>query len=140
MGQYLFVNLTKKAFIDPARFGEGSMFCEWADPDRKGRALRALAMLLGDGYGFSGGDPRTDGPLLGAWSGDRLAIAGSQAASGTIALGSASVAPSSLYDLARQEYADISSSALALLEEHERDLCQATIASRESSPRTPRSS
>jgi len=78
MGQcYIIVNLDKKQYINPRKFGDGVKLIEFADSTPG--TMTALAVLLADGNGRGGGDLRSDNPIIGSWAGDRIVIAGDYA-------------------------------------------------------------
>jgi len=81
MGQYyLTVNLDKQQFIYPHKFGDGLKLVEFgASGDG---TMFGLAVLLADGNGRGGGDLRSDDPIIGSWSGDRIVVAGDYADGG----------------------------------------------------------
>lgn len=86
MGQYYYtVNLDKRQFLDPQKFGEGLKLMEFGNSS--GGTMTALAVLLSDGNGSGGGDLRVpeDGDpkgLVGSWAGDRIVVAGDYAEGG----------------------------------------------------------
>lgn len=81
MGQYyMIVNLDKKQFLDPHKFGNGLKLCEFGS----GLTMMGLAVLLSEGNGQGGGDlfvpeenPFCD--LIGSWAGDRIVVTGDYA-------------------------------------------------------------
>jgi len=78
MGQYyIIVNLDKKQFIDPCKFGDGWKLIEFADSTPG--TMTALAVLLANGNGRGGGDLDSNDPIIGSWAGDRIVIAGDYA-------------------------------------------------------------
>lgn len=78
MGQYYrIVNIDKKQFLDPHRFGDGMKLTEFACSS--GGILTGLAILLADGNNRGGGDLHCDDQIIGSWSGDRIVIAGDYA-------------------------------------------------------------
>ncbi len=82
MGQYHYVvNLDKRQFLMPHRFGDGLKLLEFASSSYG--TLAALALVLAastdGGQGRGGGDPHEPHPLIGSWAGDRLAIVGDYA-------------------------------------------------------------
>ena len=81
MGQYYhIVNLDKKQYLHPHKFGDGLKLREFgASGDG---TMMALAALLADGNGRGGGDLHSDHPLIGSWAGDRIVIAGDYADDG----------------------------------------------------------
>lgn len=75
MGQYyLIVNLDKKEYIHPHAFGDGLKLMEFGASGTG--AMCALAILLASSNGRGGGDLNSTHPAIGAWSGDRIVIAG----------------------------------------------------------------
>ena len=77
MGQYyLIVNLDKKQYIYPHRFGDGLKLLEFG-PSPCG-TMCGLALLLSNGNGRGGGDLRDadDSTVVGSWAGDRIVVAG----------------------------------------------------------------
>lgn len=78
MGQYYkIVNLDKKQYLYPHRFGDGIKLIEFST-SRFG-TLMALSILLSQGNGRGGGDIRSEHPLVGSWAGDRIVAAGDYA-------------------------------------------------------------
>src|SRR5437016_9325257 len=81
MGQYyLIVNLDKRQFLNPHRFGCGLKLMEFSN-SRHG-PLQGLAILLAHANGRGGGDLGTERlspdevSLIGSWAGDRIVVAG----------------------------------------------------------------
>jgi hypothetical protein len=114
MGQYyLIVNLDKKQYLHPHRFGDGLKLLEFGCSATG--TLTALAILLADGNGRGGGDLRSENPVIGSWAGDRIVIAGDYADEGKFTGDPAS----NLYAVAGKEYQDISRQALrAMADDH----------------------
>ena len=78
MGQYyLIVNLDKKEFIYPHKFGNGLKLLEFGASGEG--TMTGLAILLADGNNRGGGDLRSDNQVIGSWAGDRIVIAGDYA-------------------------------------------------------------
>lgn len=103
MGQYyLVVNLDKKQYLHPHRFGDGLKLREFGQSGFG--TMYALASLLADGNGRGGGDIPSEDPLIGSWAGDRIVIAGDYADPGKFGLKS----DLALYEEARTQYHDIS--------------------------------
>lgn len=79
MGQYyIAVNVTKRQFIDPHKFGNGLKLMEFSGA---GEGLpQALVILLQSGNNGSGGDLRCQDcdpkNLVGSWAGDQVIVAG----------------------------------------------------------------
>lgn len=81
MGQYYYVvNVTKKQYLHPHKFGEGIKLLEFSQS--AGGTMTALAALLADGNGRGGGDIGSSDPLVGSWAGDTIVIAGDYADEG----------------------------------------------------------
>jgi hypothetical protein len=100
MGQYyLIVNLDKREYLHPHRFGEGLKSREWL---WSGMVPRALSVLLIDGDGRGGGDVNND--LCGRWAGDRIVIGGDYADDGKF-LDSET---ENVFSVASDSYTDIS--------------------------------
>jgi hypothetical protein len=79
MGQYyLTVNVTKRQFLDPHKFGGGLKLCEFSGA--ADGLPQALVLLLSSGNGRGGGDIRADDcdpkKLIGSWAGDQVIVAG----------------------------------------------------------------
>lgn len=123
MGQYYrIVNLDKKEWLNPHRFGDGAKLLEFGD-SATGTML-GLAVLLADGNGRGGGDldeRNDDAGLIGSWAGDRIVIAGDYADEGRYeqeAAGQnlyATVKPGSALVLPTQRWTDISDRVLRVL-------------------------
>jgi hypothetical protein len=74
MGQYHYpVNLTKKQYLDPHKFGDGLKLREFGCSSHG--TLTALTYLLASSNGRGGGD-FDEGSWAGKWAGDRIAIIG----------------------------------------------------------------
>lgn len=75
MGQYyLTVNLDKRQYLHPHRFGDGLKLLEFGSSGDG--TMTGLAILLAEGNGRGGGDLRSGHPIIGSWAGDRIVIAG----------------------------------------------------------------
>ena len=75
MGQYyIIVNLDKRQYINPHKFGDGAKLMEFALSSLGTKT--ALAALLSDGNGRGGGDIDSQEPIIGSWAGDRIVVAG----------------------------------------------------------------
>lgn len=78
MGQYhRIVNLDKREFLHPHKFGDGLKLMEFGHSSSG--TLLGLTVLLAaacKGGGRGGGDIHADSPLVGSWAGDRIAIVG----------------------------------------------------------------
>jgi len=78
MGQYYYViNLDKKEYLHPHKFGDGLKLWEFGSSGTG--TMFALAVLLSDGNGRGGGDVHSDSPLVGSWARDRIIISGDYA-------------------------------------------------------------
>lgn len=105
MGQYnVIVNLDKKEFLYPHRFGDGLKLLEFGSSGRG--TMLALAVLLANSRNRGGGDLHTDDTTwYGRWAGDSIVIAGDYAEArdaGEPAEGM------NLYGLCDEEFVDIS--------------------------------
>lgn len=77
MGQYYqVVNLDKKELLHPHELTDGLKLLEFGCG---GLTMTALAVLLACSNGRGGGDLHSDNPIIGSWSGDRIAIVGDYA-------------------------------------------------------------
>ena len=78
MGQYYkIVNMDKKEWINPHEFGNGVKLLEFGCSGMG--VMLGLAILLADGNNRGSGDLRSDNPIIGSWSGDRITIVGDYA-------------------------------------------------------------
>jgi len=78
MGQYyLVVNLTKREYLNPRKFGDGAKLLEFGSSAVG--TMCGLAILLADGNNRGGGDLRSENPIIGSWAGDKIVIAGDYA-------------------------------------------------------------
>ena len=111
MGQdFLFVNVRKRQFLNPVRFaGEGAK----ASALLHGSHALAIAVLTTDFDHVK----HDFGPLAGAWSGDRILIAGDEGEPDPDGIETATAADPrrNLYGLAYLEFEDITHRALAAL-------------------------
>jgi hypothetical protein len=81
MGQYyLIVNLDKREYLYPHRFGDGLKLTEFGCGSCG--TMTALAILLADGNGRGFGDLEADDAIVGSWAGDRIVVAGDYADGG----------------------------------------------------------
>lgn len=118
MGQYHYVvNLDKKQFLHPHRFGDGLKLMEFGQSG--GGTMTALAILLGVSSregGRGGGDFRLDREgIVGSWGGDRIAIVGDYAEADDLA---PEFQAEDIYGRCGSgEFTDISAVVLALMEE-----------------------
>jgi hypothetical protein len=110
MGQYYrIVNIKKKQYISPYKFGDGSKLMEFSMSANG--VLAGLAILLADGNGRGGGDLNSDNPIVGSWSGDNIVIAGDYADHGKFVKDP----DTNLYHVANNEGEDISIKVLDAL-------------------------
>jgi len=78
MGQYYYiVNLDKKQYLHPHKFGDGLKLLEFGCSQDS--TMTGLAVLLADGNNRGRGDLRSDNPIIGSWAGDRIVVAGDYA-------------------------------------------------------------
>jgi hypothetical protein len=110
MGQYYrIVNIKKKQYISPYKFGDGSKLMEFSMSANG--VLAGLAILLADGNGRGGGDLNSDNPIVGSWAGDNIVIAGDYADAGKWIKDP----DTNLYSVANNEGEDISVKVLDAL-------------------------
>lgn len=104
MGQYYYiVNIDKKQYLHPHRFGDGLKAVEFASGYN---TMRALAYLLTKSDGGGGGDYKDDpSGIAGSWAGDRIWIVGDYNSN-------------KLYDVAHDEYTEMSEVVIPLLREN----------------------
>jgi hypothetical protein len=135
MGQaYLLVNLSKKQFINPHKFGNGYKIMEFGASGES--TMMALAILLSNGNGRGGGDLDSKDPIVGSWAGDKIVIAGdygdegkflprvstkklTEIAKDSFSEGYQQPERVNLYHFAEHEYEDISVKVLAALMDEE---------------------
>jgi hypothetical protein len=114
---FIVVNITKRQFLDPAAFGEGRGLLDFG-ASGSGTML-GLAVLLASGCNQGLRELQDDHPLIGSWSGDRIAIAGNLDKNIFTELQGSEfrllpIAPS-LYEVARRLYDDISDRVLEVI-------------------------
>lgn len=110
MGQYYYtVNLDKKEYLHPHRFGDGIKLMEFGSSG--GSTMLGLAILLADGNGRGLGDLRSENPIIGSWAGDRIVIAGDYADDGKFV----DTASGNLYRVASESFKDVSDSVIMAL-------------------------
>ena len=82
MGQYYkVVNITKKEFLHPHKFGDGMKLLEFGSSGRG--TMMGLSILLSSGNGNGGGDLYpAENPIIGSWAGDKVVICGDYADEG----------------------------------------------------------
>lgn len=111
MGQYYYViNLDKKQFLHPHRFGDGLKLLEFGCSSNG--TMTGLAILLADGNNRGGGDLHSDKPIIGSWAGDRIIISGDYA-------DNAPGQESSWHDIAATSFEEISAPVIEALCEDE---------------------
>lgn len=116
MGQYyLPVNLDKKEYIDPHKFGDTLALYDFDLGASPHGTLFALGILLADG-GAAGPGKRA---VVGSWAGDRIVIAGDYARRGKFLGTRAGKEGLVLFDVAWREYLDISRRVMRALVDEE---------------------
>lgn len=109
MGQYyLIVNLTKKQFLHPHKFGDGLKLMEFGGSGSG--TMLGLAVLLASGNGRGGGDLHSENPIIGTWAGDKIVIAGDYDDEGKFVRGKRN-----LFFVAEEKYEDISAKVIEAL-------------------------
>jgi len=120
MGQYYrVINTTKKEFLEPDTFGDGSKLGEFGMSSYG--TMTALAGLLANSNGRGGGDYQ-DNAMWGRWANDNIVIAGDYAEAGDAGEEAPLPVPTgdeiNLYDQCDNlPFVDISKSVLAALNE-----------------------
>ncbi len=110
MGQYYkIVNVKKKQYITPYKFGDGAKLMEFSMS--ASGVLSALAILLADGNGRGGGDLNSENPIVGSWAGDNIVIAGDYADKGRFV----KEPEQNLYEICQAQGEDISLKVLDAL-------------------------
>ena len=110
MGQYyLIVNLDKKQFIHPHKFGDGLKLLEFGASGEG--TMTGLAILLADGNNRGGGDLRSDDKIIGSWAGDRIVITGDYADKGRF-IGNETM---TLNDYAHEFFTDVSEGVITAM-------------------------
>jgi hypothetical protein len=110
MGQYYkIVNVKKKQYISPHKFGDGTKLMEFSMSANG--VLTGLGILLADGNGRGGGDLNSDNPIVGSWAGDNIVITGDYADNGKFVKD----IHKNLYSVAGEEGKDISLEVLDAL-------------------------
>ncbi len=123
MGQYYkVVNLDKKQYLHPHNLGDGLKLMEFGSSG--GGTMMALAILLSDGNGQGGGDLDSEQALVGSWAGDRIVVVGDYAGNdekyGIVGTKENEDSdPNSLYDIAENEFENISFRILDALTDNE---------------------
>jgi hypothetical protein len=75
MGQYYkIVNVTKREFLHPHKFGDGLKLQEFGNSSSG--TMFGLATLLSSGDGQGGGDLHSNSNLVGSWAGDSIVVLG----------------------------------------------------------------
>jgi len=112
MGQYYkIVNLDKKEYLHPHKFGDGLKLLEFGLSGMG--TLAGLTVLLADGNNRGGGDLRSDNPLIGSWAGDRIVVTGDYADEGKFVRSK----KKNLYTVADEQFKDISDAVLEVMAE-----------------------
>jgi len=110
MGQYyLVINIDKKEYIHPHKFGDGLKLLEFGTSGCG--TMTGLAILLADGNGQGGGDLRSDHPIIGSWAGDRIVVAGDYADEGKFT----NDPEINLYDYAEERFEDVSEAVITAM-------------------------
>jgi len=110
MGQYYkIVNVKKKQYITPYKFGDGSKLMEFSMSANG--VLAGLAILLADGNGRGGGDLHSENDIIGSWAGDNIVVAGDYADAGKFV----KEPEQTLYEVCQAEGEDISIKVLDAL-------------------------
>ncbi len=110
MGQYYkIVNVKKKQYITPYKFGDGSKLMEFSMSANG--VLAGLAILLADGNGRGGGDLNSESDIVGSWAGDNIVVAGDYADTGRFV----KQPEQNLYEVCQAEGEDISIKVLDAL-------------------------
>jgi hypothetical protein len=119
MQRFLIVNIDRREYLDPSRFGDGQGLMEFG-PGASG-AMLALALLLATGCAGGPLEPKSKDPIVGSWAESRIAITGDR--DQTIFTGALRtelrllpVGPS-LYEVASTFYVDISERLLRVIAE-----------------------
>ena len=112
MGQYhLTVNLDKREFLDPHKFGDGLKLREQVNS--QGGTMAALMLLLAAKEPRGGGDAQ-EHPMLGRWHGDRIAVVGDYAEDADLP---PEYYASEIYNWCREgDYVDITDQVLPMVE------------------------
>jgi len=110
MGQYyLVVNLDKKEYIYPHKFGDGLKLLEFGTSNCG--TMTGLAILLADGNGRGGGDLQSDHIIIGSWAGDRIVVSGDYADEGKFT-GDPAI---NLFAFAKEHFEDISETVITAM-------------------------
>lgn len=124
MQRFLIVNIDRREYLDPSRFGDGQGLLEFG-PKGSG-VMFGLAILLATGCDGGAMEPRSKNPLVGSWAENRIAISGDSDPSIFPGLrpGELHLVPigPSLHEVATKLYIDISERVLRLLAEEPYEL------------------
>jgi hypothetical protein len=118
MGQYYYiVNIDKKQFLYPHKFGDGLKLLEFGCSACG--TLTGLTILLADGNNRGGGDLRSENPIIGTWAGDRIVIAGDYADADNFGVKTSTPKAQgrNLFDEAGESYQDISDKVITALKD-----------------------
>ena len=111
MGQYhTVVNLTKKEYLDPHKFGDGLKL--WEQVNSEGGTMVALFALLACSNGRGGGD-LDEHDMIGRWTGDKIAVIGDYAENKDLPI---EFKAGEINDKLESEYHDISDDILPVVE------------------------
>lgn len=111
MGQYwIVVNLDKKEFIHPHKLGSGLKL--WEQIANHPGTGTALIILLANMPERRGGGDLEENEIVGRWAGDRVILVGDYAEDGDLE----GVETAELYDIAQDEWKDISDDVAAVIE------------------------
>jgi hypothetical protein len=118
---HLPINISKRQYLDPHRFKDGSKLLEFGASGSG--TMMALAVLLASSNGRGGGDLPGNDPIVGSWAGDSIVIAGEYGDEGQfISVADADVfrethgtGMPTLYHLACALYEDISDKVIRAL-------------------------
>jgi len=120
MQDFLIVNIDRRQYLRPQAFGDGGGLLEFGTSGSG--VMLGLAVLLASDSKKGAKELQSDHPIIGSWSGCRIAIAGSMSTEIFTGLtgveGKALPIGPTLYEAAERLYVDISSAVvLALCEE-----------------------
>jgi len=114
MGQYyVIVNLDKKEYIHPHKFGDGLKLLEFGTSSCG--TMTGLTILLADGNGQGGGDLQSDHTIIGSWAGDRIVVSGDYADEGKFT----NDPTINLYGFAKEHFEDISEAVITAMRDDE---------------------
>jgi hypothetical protein len=118
MGQYhIIVNLDKEEFIHPHKFGDGLKLMEFGSSGDG--TMLGLAVLLAEDNGKGGGDLRSENPIIGSWANNKIVITGDYGDAKYAFEGALEDTPCNLWDMAQEEFTDISDEVIKAIVEGE---------------------